>query len=133
MFKKGDKVWSIQLGECEVVFISPREPYPVTVKNKSGTKARYMAKGFYQAVDASPSLFHKKPYDELPPEPNRLPDLKMDARILVRNSEKDTWVRRHFKKWIGDKPVCWGTGTTSRFRGSSIEWEFWKLPEDDDV
>ena len=134
MFKKGDEVYCASLGDCVVIYDdNNNDDYPIVVQNEECNQEEFTAEGRFHATDIDPSLFHAKPYDELPPEPNRLPELEMDAKILVRDGADDVWIKRHFKKWNGTMAVCWNRGTTSWFQGASNEWNFWKLPEDRDV
>ena len=61
--KVGEKAWSIELGDCEVVLISSYGVYPVEVaslKNKD-RRHKYTEDGFRCCTDFFPSLFKEKP------------------------------------------------------------------------
>lgn len=59
--KVGDKLWSIQLGECKVKAISTDDAYPIACKNENGISLFYTIDGFFSTSDALPSLYHSKP------------------------------------------------------------------------
>ena len=69
---------------------------------------------------------------DIPPEPPRRPELKVDDRVLVRNKESDGWQKRHFKHWSGDGRVaCFDNGATSwASEGYGQTWNFYRLPEE---
>ena len=56
----------------------------------------------------------------------------VDTPILVRDSEKEKWEKRHFAKYEGGIVYAWRDGTTSWsvFNSDSItDWEMAKLAE----
>lgn len=69
--KVGDKLWSIQLGECEVHKINQGSPYSISVKN-GRDMGDYTLAGGYLNSDLLPSLFWSKPKIELPRKPKRI-------------------------------------------------------------
>lgn len=78
-FKLGQKVWSIQLGDCEVTNIED-SPYPIRCLNKEGRSGLYYPNGEYTRNDHSPSLFSSNPFFE--------------ERVMeVRDFEDDIWVK----------------------------------------
>lgn len=60
-FKVGDKVWSVQLGECEVKVIDGEYKYLVGCMNDEGSIGYYTLDGKHHYTDKNPSLFHEKP------------------------------------------------------------------------
>lgn len=69
--KVGDKLWSIQLGECVVIDVENGERYPIVAEG-SEYSARYMFDGRHDIHNCCPSLFWSKPEFELPPRPKRM-------------------------------------------------------------
>lgn len=67
----GDKLWSIQLGECEVYEINLGCAHPISVKNGCD-RGYYTLAGGYLSSDIHPSLFWSNPNIELPPKPKRM-------------------------------------------------------------
>lgn len=61
-FKVGQKVWSIQLGDC-VVESDSLEYYPILCKNKEGMTETYMLNGKSQGLNFYPSLFESNPFE----------------------------------------------------------------------
>ena len=59
------------------------------------------------------------------------PDLKVDDRILVRDSNSGYWIPRHFSHWNGNLCMCFDGGKTSwSENGCGVyPWEHWKLPD----
>ena len=63
--KVGDKVWTIQDGDTEVISIDLADPHPIMV----GRNLCYKADGRHFVDDKNPSLFWSKPYQEMPKKP----------------------------------------------------------------
>ena len=79
-FKIGQKVWSIQLGDCEVREINAGGDYPIKCKTKDDYHY-YDLDGKFSGDDASPSLFSSNSFFE--------------ERVMeVRDFEGDIWVKR---------------------------------------
>lgn len=56
----------------------------------------------------------------------------VDAKILVRNNEKDVWKRRHFAKYENGLVYAWKQGTTSwsiKKPEYVCDWKYAKLAE----
>lgn len=51
----------------------------------------------------------------------------VDTKILVRDSDEDVWLKRHFAKYEDDMVYAWADGQTSYTAGASILWEYAKL------
>ena len=59
----------------------------------------------------------------------------VDTPILVRDSEKEEWIKRYFAKYEGGIVYAWRDGTTSwsAFNSDSItDWEMAKLAESEE-
>ena len=79
--KVGDKVWTIQDGDTEVISIDLADPHPIMV----GRNLCYKADGRHFVDDKNPSLFWSKPYQEMPKKPVK------KYQWLFRNSPHETW------------------------------------------
>lgn len=58
--------------------------------------------------------------------------VKVDTPILVRESEKNPWLKRHFAKFKGGKVYAWNSGKTSWSIEDKIDmlcWKYAKLAE----
>ena len=55
----------------------------------------------------------------------------VDTPILVRDSEKESWRKRHFAKYENGIVYAWGNGTTSWsvYSNNVTDWKFAKLAE----
>lgn len=67
--KVGDKLWSVQLGECEVVRVDSNV-WPCVCQGAGGMEC-YTSDGKVVATDAFPSLFWSRPEIIAPPKPKR--------------------------------------------------------------
>lgn len=59
----GQKVWSIQLGDCEVIEIA-NEEYGYIVEGKDGGRYSYDKSGRYSNRHVNPSLFESNPFEQ---------------------------------------------------------------------
>ena len=60
----------------------------------------------------------------------------VDTPILVRDSEKESWRKRHFAKYENETVYAWGNGTTSWGAFSSdslVNWKMAKLAESEET
>ena len=53
----------------------------------------------------------------------------VDTKVLVRNSEKESWRKRYFAKYINGKYVCYASGTTSWSDEKTKSMTTWKYCE----
>lgn len=61
-----------------------------------------------------------------------LPELPVDTKVLVRDTDECPWKRRHFAEFGEDGRIrCWGDGATSFSSESVTNWEQWKLYEEE--
>ena len=82
--KVGDKLWSIQLGDCEILSVTNTElQYPILVCGESRRRCTYTRAGMFYQDDINQSLFFSNPNIIAPPEPPRLPDYKEGQWIAV--------------------------------------------------
>lgn len=61
--------------------------------------------------------------------------VKVDTPILVRESEKNPWLKRHFAKFKGGKVYAWNSGKTSWSIEDKIGmlcWKYAKLAENEE-
>ena len=59
----------------------------------------------------------------------------VDTPILVRDSEKETWRKRHFAKYENGTVYAWSSGSTSwsvSASGNMVGWKFAKLAESEE-
>lgn len=112
--KVGDKLWSIQLGDCVVYLIyATSASYPIHVKNELGQSAVYSKFGKEDNDDAYQSLYFSNPMIVAPEEPVRLPDLKVDDKVIVWDNDGET-APRYFSHFTKDgKICCFSDGATS--------------------
>lgn len=131
---EGGKVYSLRFGDGIVSEI--REPSPsgsamFAVFHGAQRTVLYTLAGRAYEDDIHPDLYHGKPSIIAPPEPERRPQLELDAPILVRMNERDTWRHRHFYRWSNNSVVCWMNGSTSWSENKGPwTWPYWKLPEE---
>ncbi len=60
-----------------------------------------------------------------------LPDLEVDAKVLVREQKGTPWRKAHFKRFAEDRRmVCYRDGLTSYTANKFEEpWNYWKVAE----
>ena len=72
----------------------------------------------------------KAEYVEPPVDWSKVP---IDTPILVRDSENEKWIKRHFAKYEGGKVWAYRNGTTSWTNNGIYCWTFEKLAADDEL
>lgn len=60
----GQKVWSIQLGDCEVLEIITDTQYPIVCQDRNGNMQEYKLNGNFDNEDFHPSLFESNPFEK---------------------------------------------------------------------
>ena len=100
----GDKLWSIQLGDCTVTS-NQDTSYPIEIKNSSGFALIYTQFGKYNHSDMHQSLFFSNPNIIAPPEPPRLPDYKPGQWIAVWDTLLPS-IRKFIHFESGNKAIC---------------------------
>ena len=132
--KIGDKVWDIRLGWGEIIEIGYTILYPITVKFDSIID-KYTFEGKWAIKDKFPTLFWNE--FKIPEKAFKkpLPNLEIDAKVLVRSEEETEWHRRHFAGWTENNQMkCWTAGATSwsvENYDDYLFWDKWKLPEEE--
>ena len=61
--------------------------------------------------------------------------VEVDTPILVRDSEKESWRKRHFAKYENGIVYAWSAGSTSwsaRMSNDITDWKFAKLAESEE-
>ena len=111
-FKRGQKVWSIQLGDCEVVEINAGWDYPIKCKTKDDYHY-YDLDGKFSGDDASPSLFSSNPFFE--------------ERVMEVSVDKIDWYRKVVFMQKNGKFLAWNNVDTIEL-ASTVEyastWDF---------
>lgn len=69
-------------------------------------------------------------YIEPPVDWSKVP---IDTPILVRDSENEKWIKRHFAKYEGGKVWAYRNGTSSWTNNDICCWTFGKLAADDEL
>ena len=85
----GQKVWSIQLGECEVEGIDYNLIFPVICRNNQGKSCTYTSGGYITKTDAYPSIFESNPFvatTQLPPAINTLSENNPENKAELINA-----------------------------------------------
>lgn len=98
----GDKLWSIQLGDCIVSELTLSE---ICVISDNGIYEYYYFDGKFSSADKYQSLFFSNPNIIAPPEPPRLPDYKEGQWIAVWHGNNAPCIRM-FTRFAGNKVIC---------------------------
>ena len=126
--KVDDEVWSIQDG-WGVVTNLDTGPYQLYVKFECREET-FTLEGKSYVSNLYPTLFWDEIEIKAPKKP--LPDLEVDAKILVWNVEGLKKHRRYFKEFTkSGKAVCFVDGHplwTSC--GETDVWNYWEVVED---
>jgi hypothetical protein len=81
--KVGDKLWSVQLGECDVVVVKAGTWNSIVCRNGEGNSEPYHQDGRYWSEDAAPSLYWSRPEITAPPKPKRMVRKEVEAWVNV--------------------------------------------------
>ena len=81
----GQKVWSIQLGECVMEIIYDNFTYPIICRNIEGKSCSYTSDGYMTENDAYPSLFESNPFE-------RSVDTNETIEPKLVRQQNDVWV-----------------------------------------
>jgi hypothetical protein len=87
--KVGQKVWSIQLGDCFVKEMDDSNKYIYILQNKEGNWHSYDKFGKHGHIDCYPSLFLSNPFENQSVKPNEMVENKaelINALCRVRES-----------------------------------------------
>ena len=126
----GTRVWNFTKNEYGVIILLLGGEYPVRVEFDNGEKEQYTSDGRCFTTDKNPDLFLQK--FEIPEQAFEmpLPELPVDAKILVGNYSDDLLKKRYFSHWENGEPVCFIDGCTSWNKTGTATWKYWKLPEE---
>jgi len=131
MFKDvrvGDKLYSIEDGWGIVEIISPCRVYPLTIRFDCCIRS-FTLTGRRYAGSQNPILFWDKIEFEIPKK-RPLPDLKVDTKVIVWDTEGEPKKRRYFKEFNKDGGItCFVKGATSWATSNTVEWKYWELVE----
>lgn len=58
--------------------------------------------------------------------------VEVDTPILVKNSEYEEWLKRHFAKYENGKVYAWQAGCTSWTENIMTDWDYAKLAESEE-
>lgn len=89
----GQKLWSIQLGECEVESLNnenPRAHFPVKLLSKSGAYRFYTKELKYKTIDAHPSVFASNPFANIEVKINSFESNPFEPNLVQET--KDGWI-----------------------------------------
>lgn len=123
----GDKLWSIQLGDCIVSELTLSE---ICVISDNGIYEYYYFDGKFSSADKYQSLFFSNPNIIAPPEPPRLPDYKPGQWIAVWNDmEFDCPIAQRFS-YFSITGMCYATNNKEPLgRGWMSHCTLEELPE----
>lgn len=130
--KVGDKVWSFRMGYGAIIEIRKGDNFPIIVKFDGDAQDSFTYCGRYLIEDTNPELFHSEVKFEVPPKP--LPDLKVDAKVMVWDEGDCKKKRRHFSHFEDGAIVCFPKGLTSftaDIGESSVRWRNFEVVEDE--
>jgi hypothetical protein len=135
MFKVGDKVVDVLRGKGMVFKIKNERHYPITVRfGKCVRHYTYTLDGMYNTDHIYPSLFHDNNYKSPScDEPKRLPELKVDTKVLVKSQFITDYERRYFSHFDENGNLCCfmqGCDSWSSKDRKTTKWEKWKLADD---
>jgi hypothetical protein len=125
--KARDKVWDVHLGWGEVYLVGLDEYFPVIVVFPDGQTRTYTEGGLYALSDANQTLFWDEVVIDAPVKP--MPDLSVDAKVLVWNYGSRTKYCRHFSHFENSKIYVFDKGTSSWTGISKSAWDHWELAE----
>ena len=81
----GQKVWSIQLGECVMEIIYDNFTYPIICRNIEGKSCSCTSDGYITEKEAYPSLFESNPFE-------RSVDTNETIEPKLVRKQNDGWV-----------------------------------------
>ena len=131
MFKNvkiGDRLYSVEDGWGIVETIRTSGIYLLTIRFDYCSES-FTLDGKRCILSKNPTLFWDKIKFEIPKRP--LPDLKVDTKVIVWNSEEYVLKeKRYFKEFNNKgKIVCFINGYTSWTSSNTDEWKYWELAE----
>lgn len=128
--KVGDKVWCMMSGWGEIRGIDSSKDYPIAVYFAGDDFKTYTVDGLYEADNLNRTLFWDEVVIDAPVKP--MPDLQVDAKVLVWNNSKAHAHNAHFCCFEGGKIYTYESGRTSftKALGDNLNgWNYWELAE----
>ena len=128
--KVGDRVWSIKEGWGEIIEIDYDSDYSLSVKYDISGTDTFTFGGYEFIADPMRTLFWDEVVIEAPQKP--LPDLKVDAKVLVWDSKRELARTAHFCCFEDGKIYTYRSGRTSFTKVSRDHldgWNYWELAE----
>lgn len=113
--KVGDKMWSIQLGECKVIDINLSCEYPIICRNSDGIKSSYALDGYHWKTNAYPSLFESNPFEN-----------QFQERVMEVSRNCDYWYKRVVFMEKNGCFIAWDTTETIKESKDSVCAYGWK-------
>ena len=132
MFKDvetGEKLWSFEYGWGTVVHIN-RGKFPLQLNfSHSMESFAYTFDGKGTRMAKNQTLFWDEIKFEVPKKP--LPDLKVDARVIVWDTKKGEKYNMYFKEFDDKgRVICFANGATSWTSDRSTRrWNYWEVAE----
>ena len=140
MFKNakiGDRVFSCRQGWGTIVQIDPTCECGLVYKyapDEGYCAFWFTVSGRIEEEDLFPSVLWGEPKFEMPKRP--LPELEVDAKVLVRMSEKNPWVRRYFHSFDEEGNLCTWIGGATEYSAQNSDsftsWNYWKLYDEEE-
>ena len=127
--KYGDKIIELAIDEG-VLALNNGEPAPC-----AKIKCEDCDYGKSDSCGGSEYKFREWLNSEYVEPPVDWSKVEVDTPILVRDSEKESWRKRHFAKYENGIVYAWGNGTTSWGAFSSdslVNWKMAKLAESEE-
>ena len=126
--KVGDRVWCMRAGWGEIRDDRRASAaYPIHVYFSNDEFKTYTVDGLYDADDITQSLFWDEVKIEAPQKP--LPDLEVDAKVLVWSDHRCLKLKRHFSHFENGVLRAFDRGHTSWTGGPTSAWPNWELAE----
>ena len=121
MIKLGETYKDKSGNDVRIICVDKRGEFPIVGivsinhRGKEGVMS-YTSEGSYLVYEDSP-------HDIILPEDYST--YKIDEPVMVRDHDKEEWLRRYFAGVKSDKPCAWNDGATSWSVGSPDHMLFW--------
>jgi hypothetical protein len=114
--KAGQKVWTIQSGDCEIKALVDGDAYEI----KTDKDEVYTLDGKYSRHHAAPSIFLSNPFE------SEADTQTHDREVEVRNNEQSIWEQRVLHMIRDGDFICWGNAQTIEESKSSFNLAAWR-------
>ena len=125
----GDRAWTTSHGWGVVTEIVTDSSYQITIHDHS-----YTQEGKHYSSDMCPSLFWQEVV--IPPETliKPLPQLEVDAKVIVWDGGVEREHKRHFSHFLDNGNICcFDSGATSWAYKCTNEWDNWELYKEEET